>query len=170
MNILTYANRNISRPLVIVLAGNHSFPDDFKSKLAFKAQHVAIQKPTALLIPIERCAWVTTTLFFYLCRGERKRGIGPNCFIVLSLSVKRQEKGVLARAQAQELGRQCTFIVDLKADRAHTLIRLEVQPHLMGYADYKVRYKAACQAGDKSTTKPEAHHKLFPCMQSDSFI
>lgn len=38
-----------------------------------------------------------------------------------------------------------TLIIDLKSNRAHTLIGLKVEPHLMGHADNQVRYKAASQ-------------------------
>lgn len=40
-----------------------------------------------------------------------------------------------------------TFVVDLKSYRSHTLIWLQVKPHLMGHADYQIRNKATGQAG-----------------------
>lgn len=39
---LTYADGDISRPLVVVLAGYHLFPNELKPKLAFKAQNISI--------------------------------------------------------------------------------------------------------------------------------
>lgn len=47
----------------------------------------------------------------------------------------------------------CTFIVDLKANRAHTLIRLEMKPHLMGHADNQVWDKAPSQPADRATQR-----------------
>lgn len=47
-----------------------------------------------------------------------------------------------AREEVQAENR-LTFIVDLKANRAHTFIRLQMQPHLMGHADDEVRDEAA---------------------------
>lgn len=43
-----------------------------------------------------------------------------------------------------------TFVVDLKADRAHTLIRLEMKPHLMGHAHNQVWDKTPCQPADRA--------------------
>lgn len=46
-----------------------------------------------------------------------------------------------------------TFVVDLKSDRSHTLIWLQVKPHLMGHADYQIRNKATGQAGGEGKKK-----------------
>lgn len=47
----------------------------------------------------------------------------------------------------------CTLIVDLKANWAHTLIRLKMKPHLMGHADNQVWYKAPSQPVGHRTQK-----------------
>lgn len=39
---LTYADGDISWPLVVVLAGYHLLPDELEPKLAFKAQNISI--------------------------------------------------------------------------------------------------------------------------------
>lgn len=49
--------------------------------------------------------------------------------------------------------RPCTLIVDLKANWAHTLIRLKMKPHLMGHADNQVWYKAPSQPVGHRTQK-----------------
>lgn len=39
---LTYADGDISWPLIVVLASYHPLPDELKSKLAFKAKNISI--------------------------------------------------------------------------------------------------------------------------------
>lgn len=69
---LTYADGDIGRPLIVVLAGYHPLPNEFKSKLAFKAQDISIQKATSLLIAIQGRTRVAATLFINFCReGSR---------------------------------------------------------------------------------------------------
>lgn len=65
-------------------------------------------------------------------------------------------------SRVKEVDSVCTFIVDLEADRAHALIRLKVEPHLMGHADNKVRHEAACQAADKSTIQTNGPSQYCP--------
>ena len=56
----------------------------------------------------------------------------------------------------------CTFIVDLEANRAYALIRLEMKPHLMGHADNQVWDKAPSQSADRATkTSLWYHNHLF---------
>lgn len=38
-----------------------------------------------------------------------------------------------------------TFVVDLKADGSDALVRLQVEPHLVGHADNQVGYEAPRQ-------------------------
>lgn len=47
----------------------------------------------------------------------------------------------------------CTLVVDLKANGAHALVRLKVEPHLVGHADNQVWHKAPRQpAGHRRQT------------------
>lgn len=46
-----------------------------------------------------------------------------------------------------------TLIVDLEAYRSHTLIRLEMKPHLMGHAYNQVWNKASGQSADKTSKR-----------------
>lgn len=41
-----------------------------------------------------------------------------------------------------------TFVVDLEADGANALVRLQVEPHLVGHAHDQVRNEAAREAGE----------------------
>lgn len=41
-----------------------------------------------------------------------------------------------------------TFVVDLEADGADALVRLQVEPHLVGHAHDQVRNEAAREAGE----------------------
>lgn len=44
-------------------------------------------------------------------------------------------------------GLSLTFVVDLEADGADALVRLQVEPHLVGHAHYQVWNEAAREAG-----------------------
>lgn len=62
---------------------------------------------------------------------------------------KRSSRTVIMNATARKRQKKkdfkkpfLTFVVDLKSYRSHTLIRLQVEPHLMGHADYQIRNKA----------------------------
>lgn len=46
-----------------------------------------------------------------------------------------------------------TFVVDFEADGADALVRLQMEPHLMGHADNQIRHEAASQPAetDKAT-------------------
>ena len=72
VQILTYANGDVSRPLVVVLTSDHPLSNQLKAKLALEPQHVPVQKPTALLEAIQRCAWIPTTLLINLCQRKRQ--------------------------------------------------------------------------------------------------
>ena len=89
----------------------------------------------------------------------------------------RQENGLYSHRQRHEYRQRemisalCTFIVDLETDRAHTLIRLEMEPHLMGHADNQVWDKAPSQPAE-SATKESLRHKnplLKYCLISKLF-
>lgn len=52
-----------------------------------------------------------------------------------------------------------TFIVDLKANWAHTLIRLKVKPHLMRHADNQVWDKTSSQPADYAQESTDLYLK-----------
>lgn len=62
---LTYAYRDICRPLIVVLAGDRFFSNQLKPKLAFKSQDSSIWKVVTFSYSIERSSRVSTTLFVY---------------------------------------------------------------------------------------------------------
>lgn len=43
-----------------------------------------------------------------------------------------------------------TFVVDFEANGADALIRLQMEPHLMGHADNQVRHEAASQTAERN--------------------
>jgi len=60
--LLTDADGDVGRPLVVVLTGYCFLSNELKSKLALKAQHVTIQETISISHSIQRGAWVPTAL------------------------------------------------------------------------------------------------------------
>lgn len=59
-----------------------------------------------------------------------------------------------------------TFVVDLEADGADALVRLQVEPHLVGHAHDQVRNEAAREAG---VCVGEGGHQSHYCNTNDNF-
>lgn len=65
---LTYTDGNVSRPLIVILTGNHSFANELESELAFKAQHVSVGEAPALSESVQRDAGIPATFLVNFCR------------------------------------------------------------------------------------------------------
>lgn len=68
LKALTYTDRDVGRPLIVILTGNHSFTNELESELAFKAQHVSVGEASSLSESIQRDAGIPATFLVNFCR------------------------------------------------------------------------------------------------------
>lgn len=73
---LTYTDGDVSRPLIVILTGNHSLADELEPELAFESQYVSVGETAALSEPVQGDARVPAAFFINFCgreKDERRR-------------------------------------------------------------------------------------------------